>query len=141
MENCQGWSSKAYSEVGGKEKSTRDRDGMWWWNEEAKNTIARKKAAFRELCRLTSEDNKFQYKGIRNQTRKVVAKAMRKEARQELNIFCQNSNSVFSFFRRIKKKGRDFKGERYLRGRDRRLGFIEEGRAKIGSDHLEKIMN
>ena len=31
--------------------------------------------------------------------------------------------------------------ERCLRGRDGRLGFIEEDRAKIWKEHMEKIMN
>ena len=32
-------------------------------------------------------------------------------------------------------------GARCLRGRDKRLGFIEEGRGKIWKDHMEKVMN
>ena len=76
---------------------------MWWWNEEVKDTIARKKAAFKELCRFPSEETKTQYKCFRNQTRKTVARAMRMEANQELNDLYQNSNSVFYFFRRKKK--------------------------------------
>ena len=65
---------KACDEVCGK-KSRRDR-GTWWWNEEVKDTIARKKAAFKELCRFPLKENKTQYKRLRNQTRKVVARAM-----------------------------------------------------------------
>ena len=42
-------------EVCGKKKSSRDQGDMWWWNEEVKDTIARKKAAFKELCRFPSE--------------------------------------------------------------------------------------
>ena len=33
------------------------------------------------------------------------------------------------------------KGERCSRGRDGRLGFIEEDRAKIWKEHMEEIMN
>ena len=76
---------------------------MWWWNEEVKNTIARKKTGFKELCRFSSEENKTQYKHI-NQTRKIVARAMRMEAEQELNDLGQNSYGVFCFLRRMKKK-------------------------------------
>ena len=47
---------------------------MWWWNEEVKNTIAKKKAALKELCWFPSEENKTQYKRLRNQTRKIAAK-------------------------------------------------------------------
>ena len=98
---------KACGEVCGK-KSTRDQKDMWWWNEEVKDTIARKKAAFKELCRFPSEENKTQYKRKRNQTRKIVARAMRMEAEEELNNLYQNSNRAFCFLRRM-KKGRIWK--------------------------------
>ena len=60
-------------EVCGKKRSRR--------RDEVKEIIARKKAAFKKTCWLLSEGNKIQYKRIRNQTRKVVAKVMRKEAK------------------------------------------------------------
>ena len=132
---------KACDEVCGKKKSRRDQGDMWWWNEEVKDTITRKKAAFKELCRFPSEQNKTQYKPIKNQTRTIVARAMRMEANQELNDLYQNSNSVFYFLRRIKKEGKDVEGGRCLRGGDGRLGFIEEDKAKISKEHMEKIMN
>ena len=75
---------KACDELCGKKKSRRDQGDMWWWNEEVKDTITRKKAAFKEL---------------------------------------------------------DVEGGRCLRGGDGRLGFIEEDRAKIWKEHMEKIMN
>ena len=60
-------------------KSRRDREDIWSWNEEVKDTIARKKVAFRELCRFSSEENETQCKCLRNQTRKNVARAMKME--------------------------------------------------------------
>ena len=68
-----------------KKKSWRDQGDMWWWNEEVKDTIACKKATFKELCRFPSEENMTLYKRLRNQTRKIVARAMRMEANQELS--------------------------------------------------------
>ena len=62
------------------------------------------------------------------------------EANQKLNDLYQNSNSVFYFLRRMKKKGKDVEPERCLIGRDRRLGFIEKDKAKIWKEHMEKIM-
>ena len=85
---------------------------MWWWNEEVKNIIARKKAAFKELSRFPSKKNKTQYKRLRNHTRKTVAGAMRIEANQELNNLYQNSNIVCYFLRRMKKEGKDLEGGR-----------------------------
>ena len=41
----------------------------------------------------------------------------------------------------MKKKAKDVEGERWLRGRDERLVFVEEDRAKIWKEPMEKIMN
>ena len=49
---------KACDEVCGKKKSRRDLGDMWRWNEKVKNNTTRKKAAFKELYRLSSEENK-----------------------------------------------------------------------------------
>ena len=130
---------KVCDELRGKKKPRGDQGDMWWWNEEVKDTITRKKAAFKELCRFPSEQNKTLYKRIRNQTRKIVARAMRMEANQELNNLYQNSNSVFYFLRRMRKEGKDVDGERCLRGGDGRLGCSEEDRAKIWKEHMEKV--
>ena len=54
---------KACDKLCGKKKCRRDQGDMWWWNEEVKNTITTKKAAFKELCRFPSEEHK---KRIRN---------------------------------------------------------------------------
>ena len=132
---------KACEELFGKKKSRRDQGDMWWWNEEVKDTITRKKAAFKKLCRFPSKENKTQYKHTRNQTKKIVARAMRMEANQELKNFNQNSNSVFYFLRRMKKEGKDVEGGRCLRRGSGRLGFIEKDRAKIWKELMEKIMN
>ena len=57
---------KACDEMCEKKKCRRDEGDMWWWNEEVKNTIARKKAAFKELCRFLSAETKTKYKRTRN---------------------------------------------------------------------------
>ena len=67
-----------------KKKSRRGR-GDRWWNEEVMDTITRKKAAFKKLCRFPSGENNTQYKYLRNQTRKIVARAMKMETNQEFN--------------------------------------------------------
>ena len=64
---------------------------MWRWNEKVKDIITRKKAVSKERCRFPSEENKTQYKRIRNQTKKIVARAVRMKANQELNNLYQNS--------------------------------------------------
>ena len=63
------------------------------------------------------------------------------EANQELNDLYQNSNSVFYFLRRTKKEGKGVDGGRCLKGRNGGLGFIEEDKAKMWKEHMEKIVN
>ena len=81
--------------------------------------MARKKVTFKELCRFPFKEIKTQYKRIRNQMIKIVARAVRMEANQELNDLCRNSNSVYYFLRRMKKEGKEVEGRKCLRGRDR----------------------
>ena len=63
---------KARDDVCGKKKSRRDRGDMWWWNEEVKDAIATKKAAFKELCRFPLEENKTKYKRIEIKREKLL---------------------------------------------------------------------
>ena len=57
--------------------------------------IKTKKNAFRELCKIRSEENKDNYKRERNQTRKIVSRAMRREADQEMNDLCDKPDNAF----------------------------------------------
>jgi len=57
----------------------RDRGNTWWWNEGVKDALARKKKADKELCNIGSKENKLKYKKTRNETKKAVATAMRRE--------------------------------------------------------------
>ena len=67
---------KACDGVREKKKFRRNREAMQWRNEEVKDIIARKKAAFKDLCRFLSEENKTQYERLRNQTRKIVVRVI-----------------------------------------------------------------
>ena len=59
---------------------------MWWWNKEVKDTIARKKAAFKELCRFPSEENETKYKCLRYHTRIIVAIAKEGGSQTEVKL-------------------------------------------------------
>ena len=63
---------------------------------------------------------------------------MGKEAKLELNNLYHNSNNVFYLLRRMKKKGNDVEGGKCFRGRDGRLCFTEEDRAKTWKEHMER---
>ena len=66
--------------MGGKKKSRTDQGDLWWWNEEVKDIRARKKAVLKSCAGFHKKKGKTQYKRLRNQSRKTVAKAMRMEA-------------------------------------------------------------
>ena len=132
---------KACDEVCGRKRGRRDRGDAWWWNEEVKDAIARKKAAFKKMCKNKTDENQLAYKKTRNQAKKAVARAMKQQAEQELNDLFKTSSEVFKFVKSIKRDGKDIEGGRCMRGRDGRLGFSEEDRGKIWKDHMEEIMN
>ena len=132
---------KACDEVCGKKKGRRDRGDTWWWNEEVKEAIARKKEVYKELCKDRTEENKARYKTMKNRAKKAVAKAMRKEAEQELCKLSENPNEVFKFVKSMKKDGRDVEGGRCMRGSDGRLSFSEKDRGRVWKEHMERIMN
>ena len=47
------------------------------------------------MCKIRSEENKDNYKRKRNQTRKIVSRAMRRVAEQEINDLCNKPNNLF----------------------------------------------
>ena len=49
---------KACNEVCLKKQGRRDQRHTWWWNEDVKEVIARKKYAHKEMCKTVTETNK-----------------------------------------------------------------------------------
>ena len=131
----------ACDDLCGKKLIRRSGGNTWWWNDEVKEAICKKKEIFKELCKNQSEENKIKYRKQRNLTRKVVAKAMKREAEKELENLRENPNTIFKLVKRLKKDGKDVEGGRCLRGKDGRLGFTENQQKKIWKDYMENIMN
>ena len=50
------------------------------------------------------------YRKARNETKKAIAKAMKQEAEEEMNMLCTKPNNVFKFVKFMKKEGRNIKG-------------------------------
>ena len=64
----------------------RDQGNTWWWNEQVKEAIDRKKKAFKTWCKNRSAENKSNYRKARNRTKKMVAKAMKHAAEEEMKV-------------------------------------------------------
>ena len=103
--------------------------------------IARKKDVHKEMCKSGTEENKARYKNMKNRVKKVVAKAMKEAAEQELRELSEHPNKVFKLVKSMKKNGKDVEGGRCMRGSDERLNFSKKGRGRVWKGHMERIMN
>ena len=59
-----------------------------------KEAIARKKDAYKEMCKSGTETNKARYKNVKNRTKKVVAKAMKEAVKWELRELSEHPNKA-----------------------------------------------
>ena len=132
---------KACDELCGKTKGGRDQGNTWWWNEQVKEAIDRKKKAFNTWCKNRSSENRNNYTIVRNQTKKVVAKAMKQAAEEEMKVLCDKPNDVFKLVKFMRKDGKYIIGGGCLKDKDGRLVVSEKDRGKLWKDHMEKIMN
>ena len=132
---------KACDELCGKTKARGDQGNTWWWNEQVKDAMDRKKKAFKLWCTNRSAKNKNKYTKARNETKKVIAKVMRQEAEEEMNVLCTKPNDVFKFVKFMRKEGRDIDGGGCMKDKDGRLVASEKDRGKLWKKHMEKTMN
>ena len=106
-----------------------------------KEAIARKKDAFKELCKNGTEENKARYKNMKNRAKKMVAKAMKEEVEKGLSEVRDNSSKVLKMLKSMKRDGRDVEGGRCVRGSDGKLSFSEKDGGRVWKEHMERIMN
>ena len=123
---------QACDEVCGKKKNIKSHGNTWWWNEEVKEAIQQKKVAYKMMCKNEVEENKAKYEHVKNQTKKVVANSMRKEAEKDLTKLNKELNNIYTLVKFMKKDGKDIEGGRCMRGKDGKLDFIEKDRKKYG---------
>ena len=67
----------------GKRKVTLRKGDTWWWNEEVKEAVSRKKDAHKAMCWNSTEENNRRYKSIKNKANKAVSKATREKAEED----------------------------------------------------------
>ena len=68
---------KACGELRGQTKARGSWGNTWRWNEQVKDAIDWKKKAFKLWYTNRSAEDKNKYRKARNETKKVIAKAMR----------------------------------------------------------------
>ena len=107
-----------------KTKARGDGGNTWWWNEQVNDAIDRKKKAFKLWCTNRCAENK--YRKARNGTKKIIAKAMKQEAEEEMNVLCTKPNDVFKFVKFMRKDGRDIDGGSCMKDKDGRLVVVRK---------------
>ena len=90
---------------------------------------------------MVVHEYKNKYWKARNETKKAIAKAMRQEAEEQMNVLCSKPNDVFKFVKFMRKEGRDIDGGGCRKDKDERLVVSEKDRRKQWKEHMEKIMN
>ena len=88
-----------------------------------------------------TEANKARYKHMKNQAKKLVAKAVKEAAEQEPRELSEHPNKVFKLVKLMKKDRKDVEGGRCMRGSNGRLNFSEKDRGKVWKEHMERIVN
>ena len=83
-----------------------------------KEAIQQKKVAYKKMCKNRSEENKAKHKYIKNQTEKVVANSLRKEAEKELTKLNKKTIIVFTLVKFMKKNRKDIEVGRCMRKKD-----------------------
>ena len=73
---------QACDELCGKTKRRGDPGNTWWWNEQVRDAIDGKKKAFKLWCTNRSMETKNNYRKATNETKKVIAKAMKRRKRR-----------------------------------------------------------
>ena len=59
-------------EVCGKKRWRRSKRDKWWWNENVKKTVSRKKEAHKAMCQNSTEESKRRNKNMKNKANKAV---------------------------------------------------------------------
>ena len=61
----------AYDHVCGKKRGRTSKGDKWWWTDEVKVAITRRKDTYKGMCQNSTKENKNRYISIKNKAKKV----------------------------------------------------------------------
>ena len=124
----------ACNEVCWKKRGRRSKGEAWWWNDEVKEAISRKKYAYKAMCRNSTEGNRNRYEDMMKKALMAVSKAMREKAEGALTEF---QNGMFRFVGGLMTDGEEVEGIRCVRGGDGKLFLSGKEGGKVWKDYVE----
>ena len=129
---------KACDEVSRKKRGRKSKGDTWWWNEEVKKVVSRKKEAYKAMCQNSTEQNNRRCKSMKNKAKKAVSKAMREKTEKALTELQNCPNGIFRQEKGLKTDSKVV-GGRCMRGSDGKLCFREKEMSHLeglyGKDH------
>ena len=72
MGTLRGWVLETGYEVCGKKRVRRSKGDAWWWNEEVKEAVSRKKEEHKSMCQNSTEENNGRYESMKNKAMNAV---------------------------------------------------------------------
>ena len=107
---------KACDELCRKKKVRKNEGNKWWWNEEVRNAIAKKERSIKNVLQnwFGLEERKVANRKMRNQTKKVIAIAIKMEAETEMEKLGEKPKKIFKFVKLMKRDGKVVEGENGL---------------------------
>ena len=136
MGTLQGWGLLACDDVCGKKRLMISKDVTWWWNEDVKEAVSRRKEAHKAMCQNSSEENKRRYKSMKNKANKAVSRAMREKDELVHTELQDCPNWMFMLVKGLKTDSKEVEGGRCMRGSDGKLCFSEKERGKVWKDYM-----
>ena len=65
---------------------------------------------FKTFCKTGLEEHKISCMKMKNQSKKVIAKAMKTEAEKKMEELQEKPNQIFKFVKFMKRDGKDLEG-------------------------------
>ena len=90
-------------------KRWRSKGDTWWWNEEVKEDISRKKDVHKTMCWNSTEKNKRVYK-VKNKAKKAASKALREKADEAHTELKGCPNVMFRLVQGLKTDSKEVGG-------------------------------
>ena len=102
-------------EVCGKKMGRRSKGDTWWWNEEVKEAVLRRKEAHKVMCQDSIVENKGRYEGMKKKASNAFSKAMREMAEEALNELQNCPYGMLRIVKGLKTDCKEVEGGRCMR--------------------------
>ena len=130
-------------EICGKKRGKCRHGETWWWKEEVKEAIDKKKAAFKCMKADGNDETKEMYKIAKKEAKKAVAKAKSEATMEMMNDFHgkQGLNKLYKVAKQRSREQKDIVGMKCIKDDQGKLCFDEGKMAEVWRKHMVGVMN